>query len=63
MDQVIFYKKCDEVLSLLLKEKPVDLSEIRDISPEYYRAILQEFEEKKLTLIPQHFSLTIFISS
>ncbi len=48
MDQVVFYKKCDEVLSLLLKEKPVDLSEIRDISPEYYRAILQEFEEKNL---------------
>lgn len=51
MNQVLFYKKCDEVLSLLLRESPVDIGEIRKISQEYHRAILQEFEEKDLIKI------------
>lgn len=48
MDQVLFYKKCDEVLSLLLRKDLVDRDEIKEISPEYFRAIIQEFKEKNL---------------
>lgn len=48
MDRVLYYRKCDEVLSHLLREGPADIDAIKKISPEYYRAIIQEFEEKQL---------------
>lgn len=49
MDYVQFYKDCDSVLHHLMTiENHISIKELREISPNYYKYIIQEFNDKNI---------------